>query len=111
MVDQVNSIEFARMMSYIFSVRNALVASDMLFDSEENLKSVRRPIQIFHAEDDKSIPVVLARKLYSELSENGNNVKYKEFPASEQLGHNGIWQSEKLPFLISTFVEEAVLKH
>ena len=108
MTDEVMSFTFPKILSYFLGVRNVLKASDMSFDSELSLKSVQKPIQIFHAQDDNVIPVRLARKLYKELEKNGNNVRYKEFPAKDGLSHAGICLSKELPYLISDFVENVV---
>ncbi len=112
MTDEVMSFRMARLLTYLrLNVNKVLTMSDMSFDSEESLKSVTLPIQIYHAEDDGTIPVELARKMVHSLKENGNNVHYKEFPKNLRLGHDDIYKASDLPESIEQFVREAVTKN
>lgn len=74
------------------------------FSSDENIKIIPLPMLQLHAEDDKRIPVSLARSLARAAQESGRNIVYHEYPAHLRYGHNRIYQAENLPILLENLL-------
>ena len=66
------------------------------------LPNIRNPVLILHAEDDDTISVSLARRLFAEAKKSGKNreIRMKEFPKELGFGHNHIHRAEGLPELL-----------
>jgi len=74
------------------------------FSSDENIKMIPLPMLQLHAEDDKRIPVSLARSLAHAAQESGRNIVYHEYPAHLRYGHNRIYQAENLSILLENLL-------
>ena len=110
MLDEVKEFRLSRILPWIgIDIGDTLDRADMSFDSTFWLKSVKIPILIMHAEDDKVIPFHLASKMYDELKKAGVNVNFHSFSRQERLGHDGIFKA-KTPRLLSDIVSEFVTK-
>ena len=68
------------------------------------LPSVHTPVLILHAEDDDTISISLARKLFKDAKKHkhGKNldIAMEEFPGELGFGHNHIHRAEQLPELL-----------
>ena len=66
------------------------------------LPSIRTPVLILHAEDDDTISVSLARRLFADAKKSGKkpDIVMKEFPKELGFGHNHIHRAEGLPELL-----------
>ena len=67
------------------------------------LPSIRCPVMILHAEDDDTISIQLAKKLFAGAKKSGrssNNILMKQIPGQLGFGHNHIHRAEELPVLL-----------
>uniref|UniRef100_A0A6Q2XHZ5 Uncharacterized protein n=1 Tax=Esox lucius TaxID=8010 RepID=A0A6Q2XHZ5_ESOLU len=90
-----------------FEYLNPLPEYNLTFPNDENLKMMRSPLLILHAEDDHLAPIDIAQQLYeiaqaAQKSENG--VKMIRFNGSLGYLHNGLYKDPHLPDIIREFV-------
>ena len=66
------------------------------------LPSIHIPVLILHAEDDDTISISLARRLFAGAKKSGKNpgIVMKVFPKELGFGHNHIHRAEELPNLL-----------
>ena len=67
------------------------------------LPSIRCPVMILHAEDDDTISIQLAKKLFEGAKKSGRsskNIVMKQFPGELGFGHNHIHRAEELSVLL-----------
>ncbi|XP_060896887.1 monoacylglycerol lipase ABHD12-like [Labrus mixtus] len=78
-----------------------------VFPTEENLKKMRSPILLLHAEDDHLVPIQVAQQLYEVAvnAQNSDRVKLVPFEGSKGYLHNGLYRDPRLPDIIKKFVQ------
>ncbi|NP_001133986.1 lysophosphatidylserine lipase ABHD12 [Salmo salar] len=81
--------------------------NNIIFPNDENLKRMRSPLLILHAEDDHIVPIHMAQQLYeiAQSAQNSEN-RVKMVPFARSLGylHNGLYKDPHLPNIIREFV-------
>ena len=113
MTDEVKSFKLSRILNVLgLDVQDVLEKADVEFNSTKWLKYVKKPIFIFHAEDDEVIPFPLAQKMSEDLAQDGVNVEFYPFhTANQKLGHDGIFLVKNPRYLteiVPEFVEKAL---
>lgn len=87
-----------------WGIHDLLYKVDMEFRNDHWLPQVTCPVMLLHAEDDSTISLRLAKKLYrSSTSTLGSALEFHTFNYSLGLGHNNIHLAENLPGLIEEF--------
>jgi abhydrolase domain-containing protein 12 len=67
--------------------------------------TLRLPVLILHAEDDKVVPIELGRKLYAVAQSRDAPVSLVTFKKELGYGHKGIYQDPQLPTIVNEFFE------
>ncbi|XP_062407193.1 lysophosphatidylserine lipase ABHD12-like [Sardina pilchardus] len=79
----------------------------VVFPSGENVRKMKSPLLILHAEDDHLVPLFMGQELF-EIARNSRNsdedVKLVPFERSLGYLHNGIYRDPRLPDIIKQFV-------
>ncbi|XP_036430436.1 lysophosphatidylserine lipase ABHD12 isoform X2 [Colossoma macropomum] len=73
-----------------------------------NLKKMRMPLLMLHAEDDQLTPFKMAQELYSiarEALKSDKQIKLVSFDSSLGYGHNGLYRDPAVPGIIREFVQ------
>ncbi|NXX31168.1 AB12B protein, partial [Nicator chloris] len=86
-----------------YLIPDSMARAGLFFRSDENVKVLRCPLLILHAEDDGVLPPELGRKLYEtarEAYEDKSKVKLITFPEKLGLGHDFISFNPELPALV-----------
>ncbi|NXU15899.1 AB12B protein, partial [Pardalotus punctatus] len=86
-----------------YLILDSLAQADMFFPSDENVKVLKCPLLILHAEDDGVVPPKLGRKLYEtahKAYKDKSKVKFITFPEKLGLGHDYISFNPELPALV-----------
>jgi len=78
--------------------------NNLRFQTDDWISYVKIPILQLHAQDDETISVQLARKLYSATKEGGARIIFREFDSNLGHGHNNIYQNDNL----MEYVEESL---
>ncbi|XP_049337455.1 lysophosphatidylserine lipase ABHD12 isoform X2 [Astyanax mexicanus] len=76
--------------------------------NEDNLKKMKTPLLMLHAEDDKGTPFTMAQELYSAARSAPNSkdrVKLVSFDGSLGYGHSGLYRDPALPGILREFVK------
>ncbi|XP_037394551.1 lysophosphatidylserine lipase ABHD12-like [Pygocentrus nattereri] len=76
--------------------------------NDENLKKMRTPLLMLHAEDDQVAPFKMAQELYSiarEALKSDKRIKLVSFERSLRYGHNGVYRDPALPGIVREFVQ------
>ncbi|XP_019902659.2 lysophosphatidylserine lipase ABHD12 isoform X2 [Esox lucius] len=84
-----------------------MAENDLFFPNDENLKRMRSPLLILHAEDDHIVPIHMAQQLYEialTAQKSENRVKMIQFNGSLGYLHNGLYKDPHLPDIIREFV-------
>jgi len=96
----------------LYTISGTLIPSTLLnmlnmnFSQDEHLAKVNCPVLVLHAEDDKVIPVALAKKLVETVKESGKqDVQIHLYDAKLKYGHSHIYKDANLPQLISSFMD------
>uniref|UniRef100_A0A4W5PEU1 Uncharacterized protein n=1 Tax=Hucho hucho TaxID=62062 RepID=A0A4W5PEU1_9TELE len=86
---------------------DTMAENNIIFPNDENLKRMRSPLLILHAEDDHIAPLHMAQQLYeiAQSAQNSEN-RVKMIPFARSLGylHNGLYKDPHLPNIIGEFV-------
>ena len=89
-------------------VRQRLVDSGLVFDTQHWLPAVKCPVLVMHAEDDKVVPYELGKALYDKTQAEGKtNIRMVTFPENLKCGHNDMFKAEEMEVEVRAFVEEA----
>ena len=109
MYDEVMTYGAAKAFAAVgMDVRQRLVDSGLVFDTEHWLPFVKCPVLVMHAEDDKVVPYELGKALYDKtLAAGKTNIRMVTFPENLKYGHNNIFTAEEMVVELRTFVEEA----
>ncbi|NWV61486.1 AB12B protein, partial [Malurus elegans] len=86
-----------------YLILDSLARADMFFSSDENVKVLKCPLLILHAEDDGVVPPKLGHKLYEtarKAYKDKSKVKFITFPKKLGLGHDYISSNPELPALV-----------
>ena len=110
MYDEVMTYGAAKAFAAVgMDVRQRLVDSGLVFDTQHWLPAVKCPVLVMHAEDDKVVPYELGKALYDKtLAAGKTNIRMVTFPKNLKCGHNDIFTAEDMEAEVRTFVEEAV---
>ncbi|KAI7805612.1 lysophosphatidylserine lipase ABHD12-like [Triplophysa rosa] len=87
---------------------NPLKDNILELPSNENLKKIRTPLLILHAEDDPIVPFDMAKELYSiakNAQKSDKRVKLISFESSLGYVHNKLYKDPRLPDIIREFVQ------
>ncbi|KAL8559713.1 hypothetical protein ACOMHN_002246 [Nucella lapillus] len=91
--------------------QDALKQESIFFTSDQHLVHVRCPTLLLHAEDDRTVPLDLSRRLFQSVISAGQKdqpkVTMHVFPAEKGYGHNSISQAPDLGSVVSQFVHES----
>ncbi|XP_068110877.1 lysophosphatidylserine lipase ABHD12-like isoform X2 [Hyperolius riggenbachi] len=80
--------------------------SNHVFPNDENIKVMKSPLLLLHAEDDNVVPVSMSKELY-EISVNSRHPKDAKlvlFPAELGYKHKFIYKDPKLPKVLWAFL-------
>ncbi|XP_073729239.1 lysophosphatidylserine lipase ABHD12 [Misgurnus anguillicaudatus] len=97
--------KFPYIQYYLF---NPLKNNILIFPTHENLKKIKTPVMILHAEDDPIAPFAVAQELYSiakNAQKSEKRVKLIPFEASLGYVHNQLYKDPRLPDIIREFVQ------
>ncbi|XP_037394547.1 lysophosphatidylserine lipase ABHD12 isoform X2 [Pygocentrus nattereri] len=76
--------------------------------NDENLKKMRTPLLMLHAEDDQVAPFKMAQELYSiarEALKSDKRIKLVSFERSLRYGHDEVYRDPALPGIVREFVQ------
>ncbi|XP_076463922.1 lysophosphatidylserine lipase ABHD12-like isoform X2 [Babylonia areolata] len=94
--------------------QDALKHESVFFTSDQHLVHVTCPTLLLHAEDDRTVPIDLSRKLFqsvvSALRKDQPRVTMHVFPADKGYGHNSISQAPDLGSVVRQFVQDSSQK-
>ncbi|KAL2082049.1 hypothetical protein ACEWY4_021867 [Coilia grayii] len=80
----------------------------VVFPNDENMRKLRSPLLILHAEDDHIIPFHMGQELFEIAQQSRNSeksVRMVPFEGSHGYRHNGLYQEPRLPAIIKQFVQ------
>ncbi|XP_051507971.1 lysophosphatidylserine lipase ABHD12-like isoform X8 [Myxocyprinus asiaticus] len=101
--------KFPYIQYYLF---NPLKDNILNLPNDDNLKKIRTPLMLLHAEDDHIVPFYMAQELYN-IAKNAQNSdeRVKLVPFNGSLGylHNGLYKDPHLPSIIREFVQSLSL--
>lgn len=84
--------------------QSTLVSQNVTFSSETKIIDVQSPMIILHAQDDRSVPIHLGRKLYKVAKSAGKTINFIEFDSKARCGHNYIHTDKNFISIIKNFV-------
>lgn len=89
------------------TIVNPMFENRLSFESDKHIVSVRQPVMILHAEDDRVVPFSLGYKLYrSALESRGKSfgpIEFHRFEKSSHFGHKHICRAPDLAELVMGF--------
>ena len=85
---------------------NVLRKMDLSFANHNWIKSIKQPLFILHAKDDKIIPFAQGLKLFDQGVKRQAHVKLVEFDTDLNLGHKGIYKYDHLFNIISKVIKD-----
>lgn len=99
---------FESLLQYLMEKNNIVFAND------ENLKTVRSPLLVLHAEDDNIVPYHMGQKLYQislqakEKHNSAAQVEMISYSAKLGFSHNNIYLDPDLAKLIGKFLQNVI---
>lgn len=90
-----------------YFLSDAMLENKVVFPSADNVRKLRAPLLILHAEDDHLTPLQMAQELYDiarKARNSDKDVKLVPFEAAHGYLHNGLYRDPRLPTIIKEFV-------
>ncbi|KAM4607779.1 lysophosphatidylserine lipase ABHD12-like isoform 2-T2 [Polymixia lowei] len=97
---------YCRFPGFEYFFLDTMAENKIIFSNDDNLKKMRSPLLILHAEDDHIVPVHMAQQLYqiAQSVQNPERVNMVSFTGSLGYLHNGLYKDHNLPGIIERFV-------
>ncbi|KAK9876849.1 hypothetical protein WA026_015084 [Henosepilachna vigintioctopunctata] len=114
--DEIGEFPLALLFKYLpwfeACIVNPLTNNGFVFQSDEYILNADCPILIMHAEDDRTVPFELGKKLYTVASEKRletqGSVQFQSFPKKFHYGHRYIIRAPELHDIVERFIRKAV---
>ena len=90
----------AKVFKHILDVDKLIEDSDLEFNSELWIKSLKEPVFILHAKDDNVINFELGKRLFQVALEHSVRVKFFPFEKNLRLRHDDIYKADSFNVII-----------
>ncbi|XP_055346173.1 lysophosphatidylserine lipase ABHD12-like [Paramacrobiotus metropolitanus] len=85
------------------SFTSAMRTMSINLNNSAAILTLKVPVLILHAEDDRIVPIELGRKLYATAKQRPEPVEFVTFRAELGYGHKGIYRDPDLPRIVNDF--------
>ena len=97
---EAGSFWLAKLLKYTIDVDKLIEDSNLAFDSERWIQTVKEPVFILHAEDDNIVPFEFGKRLFEVALEHSVKATFYPFERCLGLGHEHIHRADSLKTII-----------